>query len=93
MAKVIHYGSRGNQSRPRSLLEGRTIERLKEMAAYLGYGYLRVRISKKELIELLTTDKLIPAEVEEAPDSDTDIGNAQEPVVDPIDAEAGGEAE
>ena len=91
MATVTHHGSRGNQSRPRSLLEGRTIERLKEMAAHLGHGELHVRIKKEELVELLTTDIPIPAEVEETPAPD--IGDAKESVVDPIDAEAGGEAE
>lgn len=62
MSKVSH-GNPGNTSRPRELLERRTIERLKEMAVYHRVD-LPKRITKPKLIELLTTDPAIEEEVE-----------------------------
>ena len=86
MATVIHHGSRGDQSRPRELLERRSLIRLRTTAERMGFD-LRQRATKDEIIDLITTDAPISVEVEEeAPEVD-------EPVVDPVDAEAGGEAE
>lgn len=82
MATVFHHGNRGDQSRPRDLLIRRSLQRLKETAERMGFE-VRQRATKDEVIELITTDRPVEAE-QEAP---------VEPVVDPVDAEAGGEAE
>ena len=83
MATVYHPGSRGNQSRPRELLIKRSLDRLRATAHLMGFD-VRQRATKDEIIDLITTDKPLSVEVEE---------EAPEPVVDPVDAEVGGEAE
>ena len=64
MASVTH-GKPGNFSRPRELLQKRTKERLLVTAKYLGFSDLHPRVTKDELIEMVTTDGALPEEEEE----------------------------
>ena len=85
MATVYHGGNRGNQSRPRELLIKRSVDRLRTTAERMGFE-VHQRATKGEIIEMITTDEPLSAE-------DGNTENPTEPVVDSIDAEAGGEAE
>lgn len=69
MAKITHTSRDSNTSRPRELLERRTSERLLKTAEQLGIQ-VRKRITRGELIELLTTDDPIVEEVEEEEDAE-----------------------
>ena len=55
MATITHTGMESNKSRPRELLEGRSKDRLLEMAEHLGRSHSS-SLTKVELIEILTTD-------------------------------------
>ena len=64
MAMITHTGMESNKSRPRELLEGRSKDRLLEMAESLGRDH-NSRLTKAELIEILTTDDPIVEESSE----------------------------
>ena len=64
MTTVTHTGMESNKSRPRELLEGRSKDRLLEMAESLGRDH-NSRLTKAELIEILTTDDPIVEESSE----------------------------